>query len=281
MGYIAGVVKLPNNRKQVTSMLQTKGMPPGCIKIIENYNSRSSLQVSNITDEVKPMLKFLISTPEMCKSSSSTSKAIAILYDDLQHKIKVDITSYLHKKLIKEIHLATKLIHSSQKCETLAFPYVAALVSALDSAFPLSVKVPPTTPQTRRKWECKSKRREDLLHISEEEDEEEEEQEDKKELLPLTMTPPAKRTKMTTGSPPKNRTTTNQIESIISKEELEEKSQEQNQEINLDSITTPTNSVAVHTKKEGRASPPAKAPVDNSTMPQHREHHSKERPDQE
>ncbi|EFJ07645.1 hypothetical protein SELMODRAFT_429668 [Selaginella moellendorffii] len=107
MGYITWVFKLPNSRKQVTFVSQTKGMPLGCIKIIENYNS------SNITDEAKPRLKFFISTLEMCKSSSSASKAIAILYDNLQHKIKVNITSYLHKKLIKEIYSTTKLIHNN------------------------------------------------------------------------------------------------------------------------------------------------------------------------
>ncbi|EFJ04413.1 hypothetical protein SELMODRAFT_432440 [Selaginella moellendorffii] len=189
--------------------------------IIENYHSGSSLQMSNVTNEAKPRLKFLISTLEMCKSSSSASKAIVILYDNLQHKIKVNITSYLHEKLIKEIHSATKLIYSGQKCETLTLPYVTALVPALNLTFPLSVKVPPTTLQTRRKQECASKRREDLLHKSNKEyEEEQEEEEDKKELLPPTTTPPAKRTKITTVSPPKNRTksTTSQIKSIISKE---------------------------------------------------------------
>ncbi|EFJ07585.1 hypothetical protein SELMODRAFT_429618 [Selaginella moellendorffii] len=76
-------------------------MPPGCIEIIKNYKSGSSLQMSNITNEAKPRLKFLITTLKMHKSSSSARKAIVILYDDLQHKIEVDIASYLYKKLIK------------------------------------------------------------------------------------------------------------------------------------------------------------------------------------
>ncbi|EFJ10015.1 hypothetical protein SELMODRAFT_427592 [Selaginella moellendorffii] len=258
-------------------------MPPGCIKIIENYNSRSSLQMSNVTDEAKPRLKFLISTLKMCMSSSSASKAIIILYDNLQHKIKVNIASYLHEKLIKEIHSATKLIHGGQKCETLTLPYVAALVPAFNLTFPLSVKRSKKKKRTRRSLRNHSQDDDgsrikkcegpcqDLCHTH-----------FKGAMSPMT-TPPAKRTKITTVSPPKNRTksTTSQIKSIISKEKPEEKSQEQSQEINLDSISTPTNGVAVHAKQEGPASPPTEVPVDDNTMPQHHKHHSRECPDQE